>query len=75
VFYVKGMSSKPKKRKNNISNNEPKRHIVLSGKNIMGIEDRCDMSEDYKKNNGILPFIVNNNPSVLPNDEDTLVTA
>ena len=31
--------------------NEPKRHIVLSGKiNIMGIEDKLDMSEDYEIN-------------------------
>ena len=35
VFYVKDMSSRPKKRKNkqpNTSYDEPKRHIVLSGK-------------------------------------------
>ena len=30
--------------------NEPKRYIVLSGKiNIVGIEDKSDMSEDYEK--------------------------
>ena len=38
VFYVKDMSSVPKKRKNkqatDTSNNEPRRHIVLSGDNI-----------------------------------------
>ena len=34
VFYVKDMSTKPKKRKDkevNTSADEPKRHIVLSG--------------------------------------------
>jgi hypothetical protein len=37
----------------------------------VGIEDMSDMSEDYEKNNKILPFTVNINPSVLLNDEDT----
>ena len=35
IFYVKDMSSKPRKRKHketNTSNDEPKRHIVLSEK-------------------------------------------
>ena len=40
VFYVKDMSSIPKKKKNkqtNTSNYEPRHHIVLSGKrNIVG---------------------------------------
>jgi hypothetical protein len=73
VFYVKDMSTKLKKGKNNnVSDNEPKCYIVLLGKrNIVGIEDRCDMSEDYEKNDGISPFIVNNDLSVLLNDEDT----
>ena len=64
VFYVKDMSTKPKKCKNNNdSDNEPKCHIVLSGKrNIMGIEDRSDMSKDYEKNDRILPFTVNSDP-------------
>ena len=50
VFYVKDMSTKPKKGKTNNkgSNNEPKHHIVLLGKrNIVGIEDKSDISEDY----------------------------
>ena len=52
VFYVKDMSTKPKKRKNmqttNTSDDEPKRHLVLSGKrNIVGVEDKTDMLEDY----------------------------
>ena len=74
VFYVKNMATKSKKGENNDNDldNEPKRHIVLSGKrNIVGIKDRFDMSEDYKKNDGISPFIVNSDPSVLLNDEDT----
>ena len=66
VFYMKDMSTKPKKGKNNnVSDNEPKRHIVR-------IEDRSDMSEDYEKNDGIPPFTVNSDPSVLLNDVDTL---
>ena len=44
VFYVKDMSSKPKKEINK-QTDEPKRHIVLSGKrNIVGVEDRTDLS-------------------------------
>ena len=41
VFYLKDMCTKPKKgeNNNNDSDNEPKRHIVLSRKrNIVGIE-------------------------------------
>ena len=73
VFYVKDMSTKLKKGKNNNdSDNELKRHIVLSGKrNIMGIEDKSNISEDYEKNDGIPPFIVNSDPSILLNNEDT----
>ena len=73
VFYVKDISTKPKKGENNsVSHNEPKRHIVLSEKrNSMGIKDRSDMLEDYEKNDRFPPFTVNNNPSVLLNDEDT----
>ena len=44
VFYVKDMSSRPKKRKDkqaNTSYDEPKRHIVLLVKrNIIGGQDR-----------------------------------
>ena len=73
MFYVKDMSTKPKKGKNNnVSDNEPKFHIVLSGKrSIMGIKDRSNMLEDYEKNDGILPLTVKSDPSVLLNDEDT----
>ena len=55
VLYVKDMSTKPKKGKNNDSDNEPKHH----------------MSEDYEKNDGIPPFTVNGDPSILLNNEDT----
>ena len=74
VFYVKDMATKPKKRKNkqtNTSNDEPKRHIVLSGKrNIVGVEDKTDMSEDYNKFGEIPPFAVKTDPSIALNNED-----
>jgi hypothetical protein len=74
VFYVKDMSSRPKKRKNkqmNTSEDEPKRHIVLSGKrNIVGIEDKTDMSADYNRFHEIPPFTVRIDPSILLNNED-----
>jgi hypothetical protein len=51
VFYVKDMTSKPRKgkdKKMNTSCDEPKRHIVLSGtRNIVGVDDTTDMSQDY----------------------------
>ena len=73
VFYVKDMSTKPKRGKNNNDPIiEPKRHIVLSGKrNIVGIEDKSDISEDYEKDDQIPPFTVNKDPSIQLNDEDT----
>ena len=53
VFYVKDMSTEPKRGKNDDNskvNHEPMRHIVLSGKrNIDGIEDKSDMSRDYER--------------------------
>ena len=53
VFYAKDMSTKPRKRKDkeaNTSYDESKRHIVPSGKrNIVGVDDKTDMSEDYEK--------------------------
>ena len=74
VFYVKDMSSRPKKRKNkqtNTSDDEPKRHIVLSGKrNIVGVEDKTDMSADYDKFDEIPPFTVRTDPSIPLNNED-----
>jgi hypothetical protein len=51
IFYVKDITSKPRKikdKKTNTSCDEPKRHIVLSGKiNIMGVEDKTHMPQDY----------------------------
>jgi len=74
VFYVKDMSTKPRKRKNeqkNTSDDEPKRHIVLSGKRtIVGVEDKTDMSEDYDKFHEIPPFAVKDDPSLLLINED-----
>ena len=58
VFYVKDMPSKPKKGVNK-QTDEPKRHIVLSGKrNIVGLEDKTDLSEDYNNFVDIPPFAV-----------------
>ena len=38
---------------------------VLSGKrNIVGVDDKTDMSEDYEKFDGIAPFTVNIDPSI-----------
>ena len=71
---MKDMSSKPRKRKDkeaNTSYNEPKRHIVLSGKrDILGVEGKTDMSEDMKSFMKIPPFKVKADPSILINDED-----
>ena len=70
VFYVKDMSSKPKKEINK-QTDEPKRHIVLSGKrNIVGVEDRTDLSEDYNNFADITPFTVNADPCILLANED-----
>ena len=73
VFYVKYMSTKPRKRKDkeaNTSYDEPKLHIVLSGKrNIVGVENKTDVSEDCEKIHEIVPFIVKTHPSILLNDE------
>ena len=59
------------KQSTNTSDDEPKRHIVLSGKrNIVGVEEKTDMSEDYDKFHEIPPFKVNIDPSIKLNDED-----
>ena len=75
VFYVKDMSTRPRKRKEKEakgSYDEPKRHIVLSGqRNIVGVDDKTDMSEDYNKFHEIPPFKVKTDPSILLNDEDS----
>ena len=71
---MKDMSTKPRKRKDKEANaayDEPKRHIVLSGKrNIVGVDDKTDMSEDYEKFDEIAPFTVNIDPSIQLTDED-----
>jgi hypothetical protein len=76
VFYVKDISTKPRKRKDkktNASYDDPKRHIVLLGKrNIVRVEDKTNISEDYNKFDKIPPFKVNTNPIILLNNEDAL---
>jgi hypothetical protein len=68
------MSTKPRKRKDKqtkTSYGEPKCHIVLSGKrNLVGLEDKTDMSEDYNKFHEIPPFKVNTDTNILLNNED-----
>jgi hypothetical protein len=65
---VKDMTRKPRKRKDkktNTSCDEPKRHIVLSGKrNIMGVEDKTYMSQDYNQFGEIPPLKVNTDTSI-----------
>ena len=61
VFYVKDMSTKLRKKykEANTSYDEPKCHIVLSGKtDILGVDGKTDMSEDYEKFHEIPPFNV-----------------
>jgi hypothetical protein len=55
----------------NTSDDEPRRHIVFSGKrNIAGVEDKTDMSADYDKFEEIPPFTVKTDPCILLNKED-----
>jgi hypothetical protein len=72
VFYLKDMTSKPRKRtKANTSCDEPKPHIVLSGKRtIVGVENKTDMSQDYNQFGEISSFRVNTDTSLKLNDED-----
>jgi hypothetical protein len=64
------MSSKPKKGINK-QTDEPKWRIVLSGKrNIIGVEYRTDLSEDYNNFVDIPPFTVNADPYILLANED-----
>jgi hypothetical protein len=49
----------------NTSCNEPKRHIVLSGKrNIVGVEGKIDISQDYNQFGEIMTFKVKTDPSI-----------
>jgi hypothetical protein len=69
---VKNMSSKPKKGINK-KTDKPKRYIVLSGKrNIVGVKDKTNLSEDYNKFAEVPPFMVNVDPCILLANEDTL---
>ena len=55
----------------NTSYDEPKCHIVISGKrDIVGVEGKTDISKDYEKFHEIPPFKVKADPSILINDED-----
>jgi hypothetical protein len=74
IFYEKDMSTKTSKtnHQKKTSSDEPKRHIVLSGKrNIVGVDDKTDMSVDYNKFHEIPPFKMKTDPSILLNDEDS----
>ena len=47
------------------------RHIVLSGKrNIVGVEDKTDFSEEYNNFVAIPPFEVNADPCILLANDD-----
>ena len=71
---MKDMSTRPRKRKDkeaNTSYDEPKSHIVFSGKrDIMLLDGKTDMSKDYEKFHEIPPFKVKADPSILISDED-----
>ena len=62
VFYVKDMSSKPRKNSYK-SDDEPKRHIVLPGKKIIGVEGISDKSEDFDQFDDRPPFSVDVDPA------------
>jgi len=71
VFYIKDMSSKPKKGINKQKDHEPKRHIVLLGKrNIVGVEDKADLPEEYNNFVDILSFEVNADPRIMLANND-----
>jgi hypothetical protein len=72
VFYVKDISTEMRKinQQKNTSSDEPKHHIVLSGKrNIVGVDDKTDMSVDYNKFHEIPSFKAKTDPSILLNGE------
>ena len=70
VFYIKDMSSKPKKGINK-QKDEPKWHIVLSEKrNIVGVEDKTDLLEEYNNFIAIPSFEVNADPCILLANDD-----
>ena len=56
----------------NKQTDEPKQHIVFSGKrNIVGVEDKTDLSEDYNNFVDIPLFAVNADPCIMLANEDT----
>mgnify|MGYP005822829311 CR=1 FL=1 len=55
---------KEKDKEENTSYDEPKRQ------DIVGVEGKTDMAEDYEKFHEISPFNVKADPSNLINDED-----
>jgi len=66
VFYVKDMCSKIK------NTSEYRRHIVLPGKRvIVGVKDKTDKSDDYDQFDGMPPFSVQVDPSIMLAKEDT----
>ena len=70
VFYVKDMASKPKKNQGK-SDDEPKYHIVLPGKQkIIGIGDISDKSEDFDQLDDRPPFSVDVDTSIMLSKED-----
>jgi hypothetical protein len=57
-------------KETNTSDDEPRRHIVLSGKrNIAGVKDKTNMSADYDKFEEIPPFTVKTDPCIPLNNE------
>ena len=70
LIEYKGNNKYPRE-KAKTSYDEPKRHIVFSGKrDIVGLKGKTDMSEDYEKFHEIPPFKVKPDPSTLLNDEE-----
>ena len=67
---MKDMSRKPRKNTAK-SDDEPKCHIVLPGKQkIIGVEDISDKSEDFDQFDDRPPFSVDVDPSILLSKED-----
>ena len=63
----------PSKRKKgmNKQTNEPKIYIVVLGKrNIVEVEDKTDLSEDYNNFVDISPFVINADPCIMLVNED-----
>ena len=69
---MKDMSSKLKNKKPQEGPQEPKRHTVLPGKRvIVGVEDKIDQSDDYDQFDGMPPFAVDVDTSILRGNEET----